>query len=913
MSLIKKVSIVLVCLMVFSFCVPSCVRADDGFGGKLLNPVMSLVAAIGDGIMSLVQKVTVGIDNTFIELNTESKDQNFWSAVGEWFSDNWQYVVSGVLAVAAVVVNVIPVAGQFASAALAIAAKALVGASIAVAVYGVVEDVNSGMLPDKLVLPTYQVTAKEIFSNEIPLTDVDFFNPTENQIIEYKDDEGNTQKIELHSTAGELQKTISSWYQILRDIAIVASLSILVYIGIRILISSTSNDKAKYKQMIVDWLVALCLLFVMQYIMSFSNIIVDKVTGLVGSINTNNYKPSDFGYSDDYEVSVEEGFQMYTITDEETVYNAYKKFVESWAETNGKEQSEAPMYNYFVYNDSGEAVSFYWPANNEMEQARINAQLLYDEKETWESIGYKIIYCVLVIFTCIFLFTYVRRVLYMAFLTIVAPLVAMTYPIDKINDGNAQAFNSWLKEYIFNLLLQPLHLVLYTILIGSAMDLASSNIVYVTCALGFMIPAEKLMRKFFGFTKADTPGMLAGAAGAGLMMAGMNKLLSRGPKGGKDNSGKGGESKSDKEDPKIRQKDDFDPDAINADQLDTNALIDEQDMMNNNEDEEKTDLQKMPDADYEDNWLGADNNEHQTLEANTIDDYGDGEGMNDYNKDDNANPSSEIDESSSGESSLDTNQGNKSKGSLRKAIGRSARYYGRGMANKVSNKLRSSHPGRRAIRMAGGAVLGATAGTIGLAAGIASGDPSKAFQFTTAGIAGGYKAGSAGVNNISNKVSNIPKALGVEGTGGVFKENYYGKDQYREKQIQQDIRQKQNDLELRWKLEDKLKSKDAADRYMKEALPEVTRYGDFDNKTIVAMAQMEAEGIKRNETIAAALISERDLSGKDSNNLGDKAATEFEKTMKRKGKERGLDGDNLDRFVKKSVGNINKLDKFRYK
>ena len=38
----------------------------------------------------------------------------------------------------------------------------------------------------------------------------------------------------------------------------------------------------------------------------------------------------------------------------------------------------------------------------------------------------------------------------MAFLTLIAPLVALTYPIDKMNDGQAQAFNRWMKEYIFN-------------------------------------------------------------------------------------------------------------------------------------------------------------------------------------------------------------------------------------------------------------------------------------------------------------------------------------------------------------------------------------------------------------------------------------------------------------------------------
>ena len=46
----------------------------------------------------------------------------------------------------------------------------------------------------------------------------------------------------------------------------------------------------------------------------------------------------------------------------------------------------------------------------------------------------------------------------------IAPFVALTYPIDKLNDGQAQGFNKWLKEYIFNLLIQPMHLLLYTIL-----------------------------------------------------------------------------------------------------------------------------------------------------------------------------------------------------------------------------------------------------------------------------------------------------------------------------------------------------------------------------------------------------------------------------------------------------------------
>ena len=50
-------------------------------------------------------------------------------------------------------------------------------------------------------------------------------------------------------------------------------------------------------------------------------------------------------------------------------------------------------------------------------------------------IGYTIMFLVMVLYTCIFCWTYIKRVIYLAFLTMIAPMVALTYPIDKANDG----------------------------------------------------------------------------------------------------------------------------------------------------------------------------------------------------------------------------------------------------------------------------------------------------------------------------------------------------------------------------------------------------------------------------------------------------------------------------------------------
>ncbi len=133
----------------------------------------------------------------------------------------------------------------------------------------------------------------------------------------------------------------------------------------------------------------------------------------------------------------------------------------------------------------------------------------------------------------------------------IAPLVALTYPIDKINDGQAQAFNMWLKEYIFNLLLQPLHLLIYTILLGSAMELATQYMIYPLVVLGFMLPAEKILRRFFGFEKSSTASSIAGGAlGGAAVMSAINKLSGgakravKGIKGGSSsNAGAGSDSR----------------------------------------------------------------------------------------------------------------------------------------------------------------------------------------------------------------------------------------------------------------------------------------------------------------------------------------------------------------------------------
>lgn len=962
----RKIIILLLCILLLSFFIPKSVKADDGIGGKLLNPIMSLFVGLGDGAMSLLEKIVLQKDVSLINIDTSA---SFWSKV--------IVAVTSLAVIAIAVASVIATGGGSAIAiALGVAKTVITVGSVAVITFPITTSIVEGMLPDSFYLPLYSITPQEIFSNDVLLLDVDFFNPKDNETIqkagkvetvevkvldkkmqELKDKYGftsleNTEKItnklgnnlgteyiykweyngktyqlnnydisggwnclrfdtstksnieyifgsdteyvfdnqteietktekgesvEVKSTARALRSTIANWYNILRDIALVALLSVLVYVGIRILISSTSSDKAKYKQMIVDWIVAICLLFIMQYIMSFSNLFVDKFISLVDSTKVSESKTTKTTEP-----------EVFVITDKDKVKKAYEALVKDPVK-NEKLSSEkdSPYYAYFL-NDKGEkagkdATKLVWPAENFMQQARIKLQLLdSDKNETYVSIGWKLIYVVLVLFTLIFLFTYIKRVVYMAFLTLIAPLVALTYPIDKMNDGQAQAFNAWFKEYIFNLIIQPMHLILYTILISSAMDFASENILYVIVALGFMVPAEKLLRKFFGFNKADTPGILAGPAGAALMMNGMNKLLGKGPKGGKppvSKNGKNVDSLADEKPPRINN--DFDKDkALFGDGLD--GISTSTNKNNVNDTTNNSLLQgenKLLDdeADLMKNSLGTGNKLSEPLKNNKI-------GVNGNNIN-----SKNI-------------QAQNPKRSIKRAIGMAGRYYVNKKAKGIANKMQNGHPIRTVAKLGAGVVGATAAGAAGLALGVTSGDPSKAAQYIATGALGGYRVGSG-----------IPDKFDTSGMNDlkeVAKLGYYGSDEeYNYVQQQKYIKDYQNNDKNMLELEQKYGNEEAK-RIMKEDIPTLLNNGVTDIKDIAAIEDMIKDNKISVNSVDEGIAVKKYASriGEDSTKMTAKKREEWQKTFANEfgNKEKYKGHDHL----KMANSVLNKVDEF---
>lgn len=66
----------------------------------------------------------------------------------------------------------------------------------------------------------------------------------------------------------KLRVVISSWYNVMMTFSLAGLLSILVYIAIRIIIGSSTKDKAKYKKMLGNWFAAICILFIFHFFIS---------------------------------------------------------------------------------------------------------------------------------------------------------------------------------------------------------------------------------------------------------------------------------------------------------------------------------------------------------------------------------------------------------------------------------------------------------------------------------------------------------------------------------------------------------------------------------------------------------------------------------------------------------------------
>ena len=700
-STVRKIILACIILLLINFtAVPYISYADDDDGGwtlsgSLAKELMQLLAWFGDVSMGFLNNVMLGANTGVGGLGSAMLSKDNPNLKNE---DSWLYV-------------------------------------------GENEEIDKKFNEDEIdtssfwpgttyEIPNMLYSPESIFANNIAALDVNFLKQNTYESIYVEGDSEFQEAADEKATSAveKLRTTIASWYKSFRNIAVVGLLSVLIYLGIRILISSAASDKAKYKQSLQDWLVALCLVFIIHFIMSAVLMMTDKCTDL-------------FSTSIDKGITVKVGDTRFR--------------------------------------------------TNLMGLVRFQAQSKY----ATVTATYVILYLALVIYTFIFTFMYFKRFLYMAFFTMIAPLVALTYPLDKIGDGKSQAFNMWFKEYTMNAIIQPVHLIIYTVFVTSAYDLAINNPLYALVAMGFLIPAEKFVKKMFGLDKAETTSGFGSFAGGAIAMSGLKQLAKMGS-GGKESKNKsskdsGGEERQDKDIfmPNKRDRlDNFKDTDNHNNEKENNEKEDD-----NKAKEEKEVRQLMLDTD--DESFGTNDWDAQQRDVLAREESKDDEGMQysdeDYRQilEDSGYDEDTINEMMAEGSNTPNEKQNISPEETEKEPKVIKGYRGRvvGRVAKSVGKQLYKHSGgaiRTGLRVAG-TVAGAT---VGVAAGITTGDLSKTVSYMGAGALAGNAIGGNIQKSGANLVAGAKSGVGqlsqtARDMRNAYEEEKYGLGEARKREI----------------------------------------------------------------------------------------------------------------------------------
>lgn len=234
-------------------------------------------------------------------------------------------------------------------------------------------------------------------------------------------------------TSKVIKNSVLTWYYTVRILAIAISLLVLIYIGIRMALSTIADDKAKYKKMLTDWLFSFAILFVLHYFITIVLTVCEALVALLGS----------------FEVKTFEQSLIYQLINMANI-------------TTG-----------------------------------------------WSYVGVILMYIVLVFYELKFFLMYAKRLLMVGFLIVISPLITITYSIDRANDGKAQAFETWMKEFLMFCFTQPLHAGLYLVFINTAYEIFKVAPLLAVLFFAMLSKSEKMFRNLFGMKGRVAQGAMA--------------------------------------------------------------------------------------------------------------------------------------------------------------------------------------------------------------------------------------------------------------------------------------------------------------------------------------------------------------------------------------------------------------------
>ena len=287
-----------------------------------------------------------------------------------------------------------------------------------------------------------------------------------------------------------LVENIGKYYIIVRNLSIAILLGILLYVGIRMAISTVASDEAKYKKMLYDWTISLVLVFMLHFII---------------------------------------------------------------------------IITFYINNQLVNVLSAFDPLQNNSDALKVEADLFVEAMVPGVGIDELIVYGAISIAKFTFVLTYIKRTIVLGFLIVISPLITITYAVDKMGDGKSQALNTWLREFVFTVIIQPFHCIIYLVFYASTIGMVSGisgtnlgTLIFSAASAFFMLKAEGIVKKIFGIQPSgigDAIGTGAMALTAATGLFGKNKGKQIDKSKGKMPEMKNNVNKSDAKDGKDKEKD----------------------------------------------------------------------------------------------------------------------------------------------------------------------------------------------------------------------------------------------------------------------------------------------------------------------------------------------------------------------
>ncbi len=300
------------------------------------------------------------------------------------------------------------------------------------------------------------VNVESILFNRVPILEANIFKSlnAENEKKDEKKEESKTKEEKAaekkekkeNKIVTAIKSAVAKWYYVLRLMVIALMLILLIFVGIKMAISTVASEKAVYKQMLTDWIVGMIIVFMIHYIMVLIFTINDSViNGLEPLLNNNS-----------------------TLELEEYQYGIEPEEIETFGDR------ETTLY----------------------ESARTRAYSL----NLVDGFTGMVIYGVLVYYAWRFAVMYLMRVFNIMILTLIAPVIAASYAVNKVLTGKSKIFSSWLNEYIINVIIRLFHVIIYVSFVAIALELSLESLPGIILAfvmLHFMLEADKLLRTLF--------------------------------------------------------------------------------------------------------------------------------------------------------------------------------------------------------------------------------------------------------------------------------------------------------------------------------------------------------------------------------------------------------------------------------